>query len=227
MLTSAAATDLRYARRRVILADPHPLVVEGLARVLDDAGDVRVVHRSHSGADLLAALVNRSQDLLILDPAISAPSGLAVLERAREQGIETPTILFTALPSDKEVLDAIRLGIRGLVRKDAPVQAVVGCVRTVIQGGSCLDQALVCRAMAAMLTREAALRQLARQLTVRQLEVVQLVVSALPNREIAGRLFVSEGTLKVHLHHIFERLNVSSRKELIALAHATGFSPER
>lgn len=150
------------------------------------------------------------------------PDGVAVLRQLRQQGIDTRVILLTASVTDEHVLEAVRLGIRGLVCKDALVHDLLSCIRTVRAGGTCLDPSLVGKAMASLLAREAALRQIARVLTPREIEVVKMVTAGLRNREIGERLFVSEGTIKVHLHNIYEKLDVSSREELAAYARNAG-----
>ena len=123
-------------------------------------------------------------------------------------------ILVTGPLRDTEVLEGIQLGIRGLVAKDAAVDTVEHCVRSVLAGGTWLDQSLVGRAMAALLARETALRELAQLLTAREMQVLQMVVAGIRTREAAGRLSVSEGTFKVHLHHIYQKLNVANREAL-------------
>ena len=208
---------------RVVIADEHPLLLEGLAQVLR-AFPTEAVNRCSTGAELLAALVDGHSDLAITDVRLSEPDGLTVLREVRRRGVQTPVILVTGQLRDTEVLEGIQLGIRGLVAKDAPVDTVLNCVRTVLGGGTCLDQALVGRAMAAMMTREAALRELSQLLTAREMQVLQMVVAGVRTREAAERLCVSEGTLKVHLHHIYQKLNVGGRDGLLAFARDRGLA---
>jgi two-component system nitrate/nitrite response regulator NarP len=170
----------------------------------------------------LAALLNQQPDLAILDVRLGDLDGLTVLRDVRSRGLQIPAILVTGPLRDTEVLEGIQLGIRGLVAKDAPIDDVEHCVRSVLGGGTSLDQSLVGRAMAALLARETALRELAGVLTAREMQVLQLVVAGARPREAAGRLGVSEGTLKVHLHHIYQKLNVGTREQLIAHARDRG-----
>ena len=206
---------------RVVIADQQPLMLEGLAQVLR-AIPASTVERCRTGAELLSALLKRQPDLAILDVRLGDPDGLAVLRDVRGRGLQIPAILVTGPLRDTEVLEGIQLGIRGLVAKDAPIDDVAHCVRSVLGGGTSLDQSLVGRAMAALLTRETALRELAQVLTAREMQVLQVVVAGTRPREAAGRLGVSEGTLKVHLHHIYQKLNVATRDQLIAHARDKG-----
>jgi DNA-binding NarL/FixJ family response regulator len=143
-----------------------------------------------------------------------------VLRELRRLGCDTPLILTANDASDVDVVESIRLGVRGLIGRDETLEAVSDCVKKVLSGGTCLDQDLVGKAMAKFLTRETALRELAQLLTPREIQVLQLVVTGMRNRDVASRLFVSEGTLKVHLHHIYEKLEISNREALIAFARA-------
>jgi DNA-binding NarL/FixJ family response regulator len=135
-----------------------------------------------------------------------------------------PVILLSGGLEDRELLEGVRLGIRGLVQKDAELETVAQCVHAVLAGGTCVDQALVGRALSSMLTREAALRDLARLLTAREVQIFQMVVSGRRAREIATVLCVSDGTVKVHLHHIYEKLKVCSRSDLIEYGRSRGIS---
>lgn len=208
---------------RVVIADQQPLMLEGLAQVLR-AVPTAVVERCTTGAELLAALLNRPPDLAILDVHLGEPDGLTVLRDVRRRGLQIPAILVTGPLRDCDVLEGMQLGIRGLVAKSAPIDDVEHCVRAVLGGGTSLDQSLVGRAMAALLARETALRELAQVLTAREMQVLQLVVAGMRPREAAGRLGVSEGTLKVHLHHIYQKLNVATREQLIAHARDRGLA---
>ncbi len=154
---------------RVVIADQQPLMLEGLAHVLR-AIPASTVERCRTGAELLSALLKRQPDLAILDVRLGDPDGLAVLREVRGRGLQIPAILVTGPLRDTEVLEGIQLGIRGLVAKDAPIDDVAHCVRSVLGGGTSLDQSLVGRAMAALLTRETALRELAQVLTAREMQ---------------------------------------------------------
>lgn len=206
---------------RVVIADQQPLMLEGLAQVLRSF-PTAAVERCTTGAELFTAILAHEPDLAITDIRLSPPDGLTVLREVRRRGLQIPFMVVSGGLCDSEVLEGIQLGIRGLVQKDAPIDDIERCVRTVLGGGTCLDQVLVGRAMEALQTRETALREMSELLTGREMQVLQMMVGGARTRDVAGRLAVSEGTLKVHLHHIYQKLNVTGRDGLIAFARAKG-----
>ncbi len=218
-LPAPAAFAVRSAT--AVIADHHPLVLEGLTQVLSGCS-IDVVQRCGSGAELLDSLIQHRPSLVLMDGRIGDPDGLTVMREVRRRELLVPVIFVTGPLEDHELLETVKLGIRGLVAKAAPLATVAECVRTVLSGGTYLDQALVARAVAALLTREAALRELARLLTVRELQILQMIVAGRRPREMADTLCLSDGTVKVHVHHIYEKMKVSSRQELITCARARG-----
>jgi two-component system, NarL family, nitrate/nitrite response regulator NarL len=207
---------------RLVIVDDHPIVLEGIAQLVRQSPDLELADACRDGAAALEAVAQHRPDVLLLDVQMPPPNGLAVLRELRRAGSDTRVILLTASLEDDDVLEAVRLGIRGLVTKDALADDLIACIRKVGAGRTCLDATLVGRAIATLLTREAAMREVSRVLTPREIEVVQMVGAGLRNRDIGERLFVSEGTIKVHLHHIYDKLGVASRDELIAYARAKG-----
>jgi DNA-binding NarL/FixJ family response regulator len=221
----AVGGELRSAppSARVVIADEQPLMLEGLAQVLRSF-PMATVERCTTGAELFTAIFAGEPDLAIADIRLSDPDGLTVLREVRRRGLQIPFMLVSGGLSDSEVLEGLQLGIRGLVPKNAPIDEIERCVRTVLSGGTSLDQSLVGRAMEALQTRETALREISGLLTGREMQVLQLSVAGARTREAAERLAVSEGTLKVHLHHIYQKLNVTGRDGLIAFARAKGLA---
>jgi DNA-binding NarL/FixJ family response regulator len=125
--------------------------------------------------------------------------------------------------SPAEVLRALRLGARGIVLKDAVAGKLIGCIRKVSGGEQYLDSRLAATAADAALRREAGADEASRLLSPREVEMVQMVTSGLRNRHIAEKLGIAEGTVKVHLHKIYQKLEVRSRVELVLLAQSRGF----
>lgn len=151
-------------------------------------------------------------------------TGLELLRRLSDEGASYPTVLLTAAINDAEVLDAIKLGVRGLVLKESPPETLVSCVRRVHAGEQQLDHDSVTRAFTAVLGREAAAREASQMLTPREVEIVRMVAQGLRNRAIAAKLSISEGTVKVHLHNIYEKFGVDGRLELTLCAQQKGLA---
>ncbi len=207
---------------RVVLADDHPLILDGLETLLRAQGDFVVAARCATGAEALEALRSHRPDILLLDIRMPEVDGLEVLRRMHAEGLGTRVVILTAAVEDDEVIEAVRLGVRGGVLKEEAPAALVRCLRTVHGGGRWIEPQCLSRAMDALLRREAGAQEVASRLTAREVEVVRMVARGLRNREIADELFVSEGTVKVHLHNIYEKLGVNSRLALGMYAREKG-----
>jgi DNA-binding NarL/FixJ family response regulator len=128
-------------------------------------------------------------------------------------------VLLTAHVDEHQLLEAVKLDVAGVVLKEMAPRLLVECVRKVFAGEKWLEKHSVTRAMDRMSRRESELQKLSQLLTPRELEIVRLAAEGLRNREIAERLAITEGTVKIHLHNIYEKLGVNGRSQLIL--HAT------
>ncbi len=142
--------------------------------------------------------------------------------RLRAEGIPTNVVIFTGAMDERRALDCLRLGVAGVVLKEAPPEQLLEAVRKVAGGEIWLDKQSYSQAMSLMLRQENANRQLTTLLTPREIEVLVLTARGRRNKEIAQELLITEGTVKMHLHHIFEKLGLSGRAELIRYAHQNG-----
>jgi DNA-binding NarL/FixJ family response regulator len=207
---------------RVVLADDHPLILDGMETLLRPEGGFEVCARCGDGAAALEAVRAYRPDVLVLDIRMPRMDGLEVLRRLRAEGADVRVVILTAAVDDDQVIEAVRLGVRGVVLKEEAPSALVRCLRTVHAGGRWIEQESLARAMDTLLRREAGSREAASRLTPREIEVVRMVARGLRNREIAEKHFVSEGTVKVHLHNIYEKLGVTSRLALGMYARERG-----
>jgi DNA-binding NarL/FixJ family response regulator len=189
---------------RIVLADDHPLILQGLALLLRQEPDLKVLAGCRDGEETLQAVRQFRPDVLILDILMPGKDGLAVLRELRQMELPTRVILLTAAIDEDNLLEAMRLGVGGVVLKEMAVQLLIQCVRKVYAGDQWLERHSIGRAMEKMLRREAGTREVARLLTSRELEIVRLAASGLRNKEIASKLAISEGTVKVHLHRSSE-----------------------
>jgi DNA-binding NarL/FixJ family response regulator len=207
---------------RLVLADDHPIVLDGLEQLFAVEADVEVLARCRTGPETVEALRAHRPDVLVLDLRMPGLDGLGVLQQSVDDGCQTRTVLLTAAVTDEQLVEAIRLGARGVVLKESAPELLVQAVREVHAGGEWLEQGLVGRAIRRLLARESGLREAIRTLTPRELEIVRLVAEGLRNRAVAERLFISEGTVKIHLHRIYEKLGIDGRFELALYARERG-----
>jgi len=217
-------TDVSSRRIKLVLVDDHPIVLQGLQQFLERHDDCDVVACCDSADSGFFAVQRHQPDVLVLDLRMPGGDGLTLLRSLSASDITCRTILLTAAINDAEVVDAVRLGVRGLVLKDSPPETIVTCVRRVHAGGEWFDQGVVGRALTATMSRESAARQMSATLTPREIEIVRMVAQGLRNRTIAERLSISEGTVKVHLHNVYEKLGVDGRLELVLCAQQKGLT---
>lgn len=207
---------------RLVLADDHPPILQGLTLLLRQEPDLEVLAVCRDGEETLQAVRQFQPDVLILDILMPGKDGLAVLRELRQLEIPTRVILLTAAIDEDNLLEAMRLGVGGVVLKEMAVPLLIQCVRKVYAGDQWLERHSIGRAMEKMLRREAGTREVAKLLTPRELEIVRLAASGLRNKEIASRLMISEGTVKIHLHRSYEKLHVDSRIALLRYAQTKG-----
>jgi DNA-binding NarL/FixJ family response regulator len=206
----------------LVLANDHPIFLEGLEEILRREPDFQVLARCLEGQAALRAVRELKPDVLILDLRMPKMDGLAVLREMQKEKLSTRVVVLTAALDEDEVLEAIRLGVQGVVLKEMAARLLVQCIRKVAAGEQWLEKRSVSLALERLLKREAATREIAGLLTSREIEIVRMVADGLRNREIADRLYINEGTVKVHLHNIYEKLKVNSRLQLTRYARDKG-----
>ena len=211
----------------LVLADDHPIVLDGLEHLFRLEKDFKVLARCRDGEETLQAVRKHHPGVLILDLRMPGKGGLAVLREVKREKPPTRVVLLTAEMGEAEALEAIRLGVNGVVLKEMAPKLLVQAIRKVHAGGQWLEKRSFGRALETMLRREAGARQVAGILTPRELEIIRLVASGLHNKEIAEKLTISEGTVKIHLHHIYEKLHVDGRLELTLYAQDKGLVESR
>ena len=209
---------------RLVLADDHPLVLDGLEQLFRLERDIEVVARCRDGHEALRAVRQHQPDLLILDVKMPGRDGLSVLQAIRGEGLPTETVLLTAALDDDQLVDAVRLGVRGVVLKESAPRMIVNAIREVRAGGSYMEGRAVSRALQKLVRRDEAVRHAEKQLTPRELEIVRLAASGARNRDIAERLSITEGTVKIHFHNVYEKLGIDSRVALAMWARDQGLA---
>jgi len=211
-------------RIRIVLADDHPVVRRGLIQFCEEQEDLEVVGECSDGAKALEAVARTSPDVLIVDLRMPVLTGLEVLARLRELPQSPATVILAGDISDDQVIEAMRLGARGVVLKEMAPTLLVQCIRKVAAGGVWLEKEAVGRSLERLLQQETTRVRARDTLTPRETEIVGMIARGLSNREIGEQLFITEGTVKTHLHTIFEKLEVRSRLQLAAYAREKGLA---
>ena len=199
---------------RLLVADDHPIILSGLEAMLRGSGFV-IAGSVTDGAGALATVRKDPPDILLLDVRMPTLGGVEVLRLLRAEGVRVPVVLLTASLDDGHLLEAMRLGVDGIVLKEAAHTRLLECLEAVARGGTWIDACVLER------WREAAARGGPRSpldgLAPRERQLAQMVARGLRNREIGDALGLSEGSVKVFLHRIYRKLRVGSRTELALL----------
>jgi DNA-binding NarL/FixJ family response regulator len=206
------------ARIRILVADDHPMLREGLVAVLGTQPDFEVVGEAADGSEAVRLAETLRPDVILLDLEMPGVDGVAALEELRDAGSTSRAIVFTAYDTDQRILGALRAGARGYLLKGASRTEIFDAIRTVHAGGSLLEPGVTNRLLDHV--REG--REPPEPLTPRELEVLGLIAQGLHNSEIAGRLFVTERTVKFHVSSILAKLGADNRTEAVALAARRG-----
>jgi len=208
---------------KIVLADGHQIVLDSLEQLFAAEADFRVIARCSDGEEALQTVRKLTPDILILEIRMAGMDGLECLRQLKQEKLPTRVVFLTAMVDEDQALEAIRLGAGGVVLKEMSPHLLLLCIRKVHAGEQWIEKQSITRAIEKLLKREAGARRLASLVTTRETEIVRLVAQDLPNKEIADRLGISAGTIKIHLHNIYQKLNVSSRRELVRVAQEKGF----
>jgi DNA-binding NarL/FixJ family response regulator len=207
---------------RLVVADDHAVVLKGLETLLALERDLVVVATCTDGETTLDAVRRHHPDILLLDLFMPGLDGLGVLRALKTMSEPPRVVLLAAMIDDGEVLEAMELGVAGIFLKEMPPTLLLQCIRKVHAGEQWIEKQSMARAVNRLLQRQSGEREVARILTPRELEIVRMVAEGMRTLAIAGRLHVSEGTVKTHLHNIYEKLKLDGRGALIAFARDKG-----
>ena len=204
---------------RVLMADDHVIFRTGLRKLLATEDDIKIVGEASNGGDCIKMLAKLKPDILLLDLRMPDKDGLAVLEEVNFDQLPTRVVVLTAAEDDRDVVRAMRLGARGVVLKQSATELLVKSIRKVQGGEIWLDNRMTTEVMKAFSkSDDGGPRREKPLLSDREREIVQLVAQGYRNKEIGERLFISDLTVRNHLHNIFDKLGVSDRLELALYA---------
>ena len=198
---------------RVILADDHPVVRDGLAAIVNQQKDMSVVAEAGDGEDAVSLYEEHRPDVMVLDLRMPRRDGVSVVEEVLDKHPKARLLIMTTYDGDEDIFRSLSKGAKGYLLKDAPRQEILSAIRAVAA-----DQPYTSGAIAAK-----ALQRLARpSLTQRELDVLQQLAQGRSNKDIGRRLLITEGTAKTHVKAILTKLDAISRTEAVAVAHKRG-----
>jgi DNA-binding NarL/FixJ family response regulator len=198
---------------RVLLADDHAIVRSGVAQILNQQAGIQVVAEASDGAQALELYRRERPDVALIDLRMPMVEGAQVVERVRREFPDAVLIVLTTYDTDDDIESALRAGAKAYLLKDVSPLELVACVRAAHAGRTWVSPAIASK-LAERMTRV--------QLTPREMSVLKLMAVGKANRDIAEKLSISEGTVKIHVTHLFEKLGVTSRTEAIATAMRRG-----
>ncbi len=206
---------------RILVADDHPVVRDGLVAILSTQSDFEIVGEAASGEEAVRQIRALSPDVLLLDLEMPGQDGVEVLKQLQAEQVPTRVVVFTAFDTDERILDAVRAGAQGYLLKGAPREELFNAVRVVYGGGSLL-QPIVASKLLRQVSRESRDDTPEYRLTPRELEVLRLLAQGNQNKEIALSLVVSERTVKFHVSSILGKLGADNRTEAVHIAAQAG-----
>ena len=199
---------------RIVVADDHPVVRDGLIAMLQTQSDFEVIGEAGDGEEALHMVAESAPDVLLLDLEMPRMDGIETLQRLGEQRSSVRVIVFTVFDTDERIVSAMRAGAKGYLLKGAPRDDVFRAVRVVNEGGSLLEPLIASKLLDSVNNPDA--------LTARQKEVLHLLATGLLNKEIADQLHISERTVKFHVSEILGKLGAGNRTEAAAIAMQRG-----
>jgi len=212
-MSPAAVATAAGSKIRVILADDHPVVRDGLAAIVNQQKDMTVVAEAEDGADAVSLYEEHRPDVMVLDLRMPRRDGVSVVEEVLEKHPKARLLIMTTYDGDEDIFRSLSKGAKGYLLKDAPRQEILLAIRAVAS-----DQPYTSGAIAAK-----ALQRLSRpSLTQRELDVLQQLAQGRSNKDIGRRLQITEGTAKTHVKAILTKLDAISRTEAVAVAHKRG-----
>jgi two-component system nitrate/nitrite response regulator NarL len=210
----------RHKMISVALADDHPAILLGVAELLRSHPDLNVVAACSNGTAVMQAIRQLTPTVAVLDFFMPGLNGLEVLANMSAERSVTKSVFLTATATDKQLLAAVARGAKGIVLKETALDELVQCIRVVAGGREWLPPSLIDAAFEREAARQSVSTHLAQSLTCRERQIVLLVAEGLSNKEMCRRLGLSEGTVKIHLHNIYEKVGVNNRTALASMAVA-------
>ena len=206
----------------VIIADDHPIVRQGLATVVNQEEDLKVVGQAGDGFEAVSLATKLGPDIVLMDLQMPGMDGVEAIKKIKEEAPDIGIIILTTFDTDEYIFRGIEAGAQGYLLKDSPPEEVLEAIRAVHRGESVVEPRVATKLLQrfSQLCRSPAVE--AGGLSEREIEVLQLAAEGAGNKAIAARLVIGESTVKTHLIHIFNKLGVKDRTEAVTQAARRG-----
>jgi two-component system nitrate/nitrite response regulator NarL len=215
-------------KTRVMLVDDHALCRSGLTELLEHRGNMNVVVATGDPTVVSALLSEHQPDLMMLDLRLAKTDGLSVLRMIRTEGFEVPVVILTMSDNEDDMSAALRAGVRGYLLKDMEPEELIDAIGRAARGEMVVASAMTLKLAQILQTgpKVSVMGDLVASLTEREREVLNHVARGESNKVIAKALDISHNTVKLHVRHIMDKLNLRSRIEAAVFAFEYGSSPE-
>lgn len=212
---------------RVLIVDDQKLVTEGIQVILGAAETIEVVGVAHDGQQAVTKVEKLSPDLVLMDLKMPVMNGIHATRAIHEKNPETYVLVLTTYDADEWVFDAIRAGAAGYLLKDSPAEDIIAAIEGTMEGKTHIDPSVADKLLTLVRQQVQPDTTFAGELTARELEILQHIARGLTNADIAGKLFLAEGTVRNYVSTVLDKLDVADRTQAAALAWHHGLVHQR
>jgi DNA-binding NarL/FixJ family response regulator len=207
---------------RTLIVDDHPVIRFGVKHMLDAESDIEVVGDLEGMHGIAEVLERLAPEVVLLDLELADLDGVEALRQLRDIAPQLKVIVYTSHDEEDYIIQAAELGVDGYLLKGSPKEEIVDAVRSVSEGGTAIESVVAAKLMSHMNKRSARARQPTVSFSKREKQVLELLAGGKTNREIGETLFISESTVKFHVHAILSKLDASNRTEAVSMAVKQG-----
>jgi DNA-binding NarL/FixJ family response regulator len=215
-------SDPSTAVIRTLIVDDHPVVRYGVKHILDAEADIEVIGDLEGIKGISEVLSRLDPDVVLLDLELGDTQGVDALRELREIAPQLKIIVYTSHDEEEYIIQAAELGVDGYLLKGSPKEEIVNAVRSVNEGGSAIESAVAAKLMHHMTKRSSRAKEPTVTFSKRETQVLELLAGGKTNRDIGATLFISESTVKFHVHAILGKLDATNRTEAVSMAVKQG-----